>query len=93
MTPEEVDIVVEDADTSEAAKLDRLYLEVDMSDIQYCIVTVYDQSTILPEREAQYKKLTLQIYQKTSVYLKKVSCAASTIWKHFDNALSRLNIK
>ena len=28
MTPEEVDIVVEDADTSEAVKLDRLYLEV-----------------------------------------------------------------
>ena len=28
MTPEEVDIVVEDADTSEAVNLDRLYLEV-----------------------------------------------------------------
>ena len=28
MTPEEVDIVVENADTTEAVKLDRLYLEV-----------------------------------------------------------------
>ena len=38
MTPEEVDIVVEDADTSEAAKLDRLYLEVRYArySILYC---------------------------------------------------------
>ena len=47
----------EDADTSEAVKLD-------MPDIQYCIITVFDQSTIPPQREVQYKKLPLQIYKK-----------------------------
>ena len=86
--PEEVDKLVEDVDTSEAEKLDRLYLEV-----RYARDTTLSlpKSSPLFRLKDKYKKLPLETYQKNlKVYLSKVSCAASTTWEDFDDAISRL---
>ena len=87
-TPDEVDLLVNDDSQTDAAKLDRLYLE-----IRYARDTTLSlpKSSSLFRLKEKYKKLALETYRlNLKVYLSKVSSASFTTWDDFDNAMLQL---
>lgn len=87
-TPDEVDLLVNDDSLTDAAKLDRLYLEV-----RYARDTTLSlpKSSSLSRLKEKYKKLALETYRlNLKVYLSTVSSASFTTWDDFDNAMLQL---
>ena len=87
-TPDEVDLLVNDDSQTDAAKLDRLYLE-----IRYARDTTLSlpKSSSLFRLKEKYKKLALETYRlNLKVYLSKVSSASFTTLDDFANAMLQL---
>ena len=89
-SPDEVDRLVNDNNTSEEDKLNRLYIEV-----RYARDTTLSlpKSSGLFRLRDKYKKLPIDTYSKNlKVYLSKISSSSSTTWEDFDGAVSKLQL-